>query len=46
MKLDNELPPCISFPALMGRGKNVDVIPAVVDGGELEIGGGAKQQQY
>ena len=29
----------------MGIGNTVDAIPAVVDGGEVEIGGGAKQQQ-
>ena len=38
-------PLAFSFFALMGRGNTVDVIPAVVDGGEVEIGGGAKQQQ-
>ena len=38
------LPPRVSFFALMGRGHTVDVIPAVVDGGEVEIGGGAEQQ--
>ena len=42
---DNVSPPCISFFTLMGRGNTVDVIPAVVDGGEVEIGGGAEQQQ-
>ena len=45
IKSDNVLPPCVSFPALMGRGNTVDVILAVVDGGEVEIGGGAEQQQ-
>ena len=42
---DNVSPPHVSFFALMGRGNTVDVIPAVVDEGEVEIGGGAEQQQ-
>ena len=42
---DNVSPPRVSFFALMGRGNTVDVNPAVVDGGEVEIGGGAEQQQ-
>ncbi len=33
------------FFELMGRGNTVDVIPAVVDRGEVEIGGGAEQQK-
>ncbi len=33
------------FPMLTGRGNRVDVIPAMVDGRELRIGGGAEQQQ-
>ena len=45
IKLDNVSSPHVSFPALMGRGNNVAMIPVVVGGGELEIGGGAKQQQ-
>ena len=42
---DNVSPPCVSFFVLMGRGNTVDVIPAVVDRGDVEIGGGAEQQQ-
>ena len=42
---DNVSPPRVSIFALMGRGNTVDVIPAVVDGGEVEIGGGAEQQK-
>ena len=38
---DNVSPTRISFPALMGRGNTVDVITAMVDGGEVEMGGGA-----
>ncbi len=45
IELDNVLPPRVSFFALMGRGNTVDVIPVVVDRGEVEIGGGAEQQQ-
>ena len=41
IELGNVSPPRVSFFTLMGRGNTVDVIPAVVDGGELEIGGGA-----
>ena len=33
---DNVSPPRVSFFALMDRGNTVDVIPAVVDGGEVE----------
>ena len=43
--MDNVSPPRVSFFTLMGRGNTVDVIPAVVDGGEVEIGGGAEQQK-
>ncbi len=38
------LPPHVSIPALMGRGKKMDVFRVVVDGRELRVGGGAEQQ--